>query len=95
MDKHHLALEELAALAKKNTVNLSNLAAKSVACQKFIEAALPYLTAAQSVEISRAFREKIEDVMALMDDVALPAEYHSTLLEKTNELLDSLAARRA
>jgi hypothetical protein len=36
------------------------------------------------VAISRSFREGIEDAMALMDDVALPAEYHSALLEFTN-----------
>lgn len=29
--------------------------------------------------------------MSLMDDVALPAEYHSTLLELTNAILTALA----
>jgi hypothetical protein len=95
LDKHHHALQSLATQAKENTVNLSSLAAKTVAFQSFIEAALPLLTASQSMAIAHVFRQKIEDVMALMDDVALPAEYHATLLDKTNELLDFLAARRA
>ena len=58
---------------------------------KFLEAALPELTSLQRVEITRSFREGIEDALALMDDVALPAEYHSALLELTNSILAALS----
>ncbi len=60
---------------------------------KFFEVVLPNLTTPQRGEISRSFREGIEDAKSLMDDVALPYEYHSALLELTNAIL-SRADRR-
>jgi hypothetical protein len=62
---------------------------------KFLEAALPHLTTLQRVEITRSFRHGIEDAMAQMDDVALPAEYHSALLELTNAILAELSQESA
>lgn len=58
---------------------------------KFLEAVLPHLTTVQRAAATRSFRQGIEDVMALMDDVALPAEYHSALLELTNAILAALS----
>ncbi len=57
---------------------------------KFLEAALPHLTTLQQVEIARLFRRGVEDAMSLMDDVVLPAEYHSALLQLTNSILAAL-----
>ena len=56
----------------------------------FLDAALPQLTTLQRVEVARSFRQGIEDAMSHMDDVALPAEYHSALLERTNTILAAL-----
>lgn len=39
---------------------------------------------------TRSFRQGIEDVLSLMDDVVLPAEYHSALLELTNAIFATL-----
>jgi hypothetical protein len=60
-----------------------------------LEAVLPHLTPLQRVEITRSFREGIEDALSLMDDVALPAEYHSALLELTNSILAALSREPA
>ncbi|WP_242540486.1 hypothetical protein [Trinickia mobilis] len=61
---------------------------------KFLDAALQHLTASQCTEIMKSFRCGIEDAMLLMDDVALPAAYHSTLLDQTNLLLAKLSVKR-
>ncbi|WP_118183443.1 hypothetical protein [Paraburkholderia phosphatilytica] len=90
MNRSPLPIEALVEQARKNTASLSTLAAKAVAYQTFVEAVLPMLTAAQTVDLSMRFQQRIEDVMAVMDDIALPADYHATLLAKTNELLAAL-----
>lgn len=58
---------------------------------KFHDAVLPHLTPLQRVDVIRSFRLGIEDAMSRMDDVALPAEYHSALLELTNSILAALS----
>jgi len=45
---------------------------------------LPQLTTLQRGEVSRSFRQGIEDAVSLMDDAMLPAEYHSAILALTN-----------
>jgi hypothetical protein len=44
------------------------------------------------IEIKQSFLQGIDDVMSLMDDVPLSANYHSTLLELelTNVILSAL-----
>jgi hypothetical protein len=93
VNRSMLPLEALVEQARKNTASLSTLAAKAVAYQTFIESALPMLTGAQSAALAMRFQQRIEEVMALMDDIVLPAGYHDVLLAKTNELLASLRAR--
>jgi hypothetical protein len=61
---------------------------------KFHEAVLPYFTTPQRAAITTSFRQGVEDAMGLMDDVALPAEYHSALLELTNTILAPLGRER-
>ena len=90
MNRSVLPIEALVEQARKNTASLSTLAAKAVAYQTFVEAVLPMLTATQNVDLSMRFQQRIEDVMAVMDDIALPADYHAVLLAKTNELLAAL-----
>jgi hypothetical protein len=57
---------------------------------KILEAVSPLLATLQRVEVTRSFRQGIEEAMSLMDDVALPAEYHSALLELTKVILAAL-----
>jgi hypothetical protein len=63
------------------------LGARAMVLGTFVEAVLPHLTPLQREEVAGSFRHGIEDAMALMDDVALPAECHSTVLELTNAIL--------
>jgi hypothetical protein len=76
-----------------NTKRIGVLGARAMVLGTFLQAALPHLTTLQRVEIIRSFRPGIEDVPAAMDDVALPAEYHSALLEITNAILVALGQR--
>jgi hypothetical protein len=69
------------------------LGARAMVLGKFLEAVLPHLTTLQRIEITGAFRQGIEEAMSLMDDVALPAEYHSALLDLTNAILAALGQR--
>jgi hypothetical protein len=66
------------------------LGARAMVMGKFIDAVLPHLTTLQRAEVTRSFRQGIEEALSLMDDVALPAEYHSALLELTNAILATL-----
>lgn len=77
-------------LITTNTKILGALGARAMVLGKFLDVALPHLTTLQRVEIAESFRMGIEDVMSLMDDVPLPPEYHSTLLELTNGILVTL-----
>jgi hypothetical protein len=57
---------------------------------KFLEVVLPHLTTLQCAEVTRSFRQGIEDVLSLTDDAVLPAEYHSALLDLTYAILAAL-----
>jgi hypothetical protein len=73
-----------------NTIATSTLGAQVMELEKFVDAALPHLTVSQQIELSQSFRRGIEDVMAQMNDVALAAAYHPTLLELTDTILAAL-----
>jgi len=83
-------LAMMAGLVTANTKTMSVLGARAMVLGKFLDAALPQLTTLQRVEVARSFRQGIEDAMSHMDDIALPAEYHSALLERTNSILAEL-----
>jgi hypothetical protein len=83
-------LDQVVELVAANTKKMGALGARALVLGKFFEAALPSLTTSQRVEITRSFRQGIEDALAMTDDVALPAEYHSALLELTNAILTAL-----
>jgi hypothetical protein len=80
----------MAGLVTANTKTMSMLAARAMVLGTFLDAALPQFTTLQRAEVTRSFRRGIEDAMACMDDVALPAEYHTALLEVTNTILAAL-----
>ncbi|WP_321913483.1 MULTISPECIES: hypothetical protein [unclassified Paraburkholderia] len=88
-------LSVLRSQVAETTIKISQLAARSLVMQKFIELALPKLTPAQCGEIQGALRQVLEDVMSVMDDVALPGAYHAAFLDKTNEMLRALEKRQA
>lgn len=73
-----------------NTKRMVTLGARAVVLGKFHDVVLPCLTASQRAEIIPVFRQGIEDAMAMMDDLTLPAEFHSTLLALTNIVLAGL-----
>ncbi|MFL9868512.1 hypothetical protein PQR37_37265 [Paraburkholderia nemoris] len=90
MNSPDAILKSLKTLVTSNGNAVSRFGAQVVVMSKFIDATFPQLTAAQCAEITKLFRHGIEDTMSLMDDMPLPAEYHSTLLEQTNNLLNAL-----
>ncbi|SOE87568.1 hypothetical protein SAMN05446935_8207 [Burkholderia sp. YR290] len=70
---------------------LTKLGARSLVLSQFADAVLPLLSPTQCAEAAIAFRARVEDVMALMDDRRLPADYHSSFLDETNGCLNKLA----
>ncbi|UQN70225.1 hypothetical protein L0Z11_04820 [Burkholderia multivorans] len=83
-------LNQMATLTTANTKSMSLLGAQAMVLGKFLNAALPELTTLQRGTIARSFRRGIEDAMSYMDDVALPAEYHSTVPAFTNTILAAI-----
>ena len=94
MNNINNALAQMVELTAANNSKVAVLGARAVVLGKFHEAVLPYLTTPQRAAITTSFRQGVEDAMGLMDDVALPAEYHSALLELTNSILAALGRER-
>lgn len=90
MDQTDALLGRMAGVVTANTKTMSTLGARAMVLGRFLEAVLPHLTPLQRAEVNWSFRQGIEEVLSLMDDVALPAEYHSALLELTNAILAAL-----
>jgi hypothetical protein len=88
-------LKSLTTLVASNSETISSFGAQIVVMGNFLDATFPHLTAAQCAKITTSFRHEVERTMSLMDDVPLPAEYHSMLLAQTNALLNMLHARSA
>ncbi|MGF6899306.1 hypothetical protein [Paraburkholderia sp. GAS348] len=83
-------LGQVVEIMAANTRKMGVLGARAMVMGTFHDAVLPHLTTLQRVSITRSFPQGIEDILSLMDDVALPAKYHSTLLELTNSVLAEL-----
>jgi hypothetical protein len=83
-------LSQMNSLVTINTKTMSLLGARSMVLGNFFDAVLPHLTTAQRVETSQSFRNSIEETMSQMDDVPLPVEYHSAMLQLTNAILATL-----
>ncbi|MGF7000519.1 hypothetical protein [Paraburkholderia sp. GAS32] len=88
-------LNHMSRLVTDNTKIISVLGARVMVLGKFFDAALPQLTSLQRGEVTRSFRQGIEDILSLMDDVALPAEYYPALLDLTNTILAALGQKSA
>jgi len=76
-----------------NTEVSASVSARALVLGKFTEVAMSLLTTGQCLEIEPAFREAIEEIMGMADDVALPQAFHSELLSMTNEIIESLNNR--
>lgn len=70
-----------------NGETLARFGARVEVMSVLLDVTLPHLTAAQRIGITKLFRHGIEETMSLMDDMPMPAEYRSTLLEQTNMFL--------
>jgi hypothetical protein len=90
LDNANEVLGRMSELVTANMKTMSMLGARAMVLGKFLDAALPQLTTLQRAEVTRSFRQGIEDAMSCMDDVPLPSEYHSALLELTRTILAAL-----
>ncbi|AUT66391.1 hypothetical protein [Paraburkholderia terrae] len=90
MNNANEKLDEIAGLMAANTTKVLVLCARAMVLATFLKAVLPHLTTLQRTEVTWPFRQGIEEAVSLMDDLALPAEYHSALFELTNAILASL-----
>lgn len=87
-------LEALQQSMATNAERISRMGAQFVVMSRLLEVTLPQLTPPQRVAVEKAFRDSIEDAMASVDDIVMPGQYHTTLLEFTNLFLATLNARR-
>lgn len=83
-------LNTMASLVNSSSTVVSRLGARSIVLSKLADAVVPLLTHAQRDEATVSFRIAIEDIMAVMDDTILPADYHSALFVETNVCLEML-----
>jgi hypothetical protein len=85
-------LKSLNTFLTSNGDTLARFGARVAVMSVLLDVTLPKLTLAQCVEITKLFRDGIEDTLSLMDDIPVPGEYRSTLLEQTNLFLAILNA---
>ncbi len=86
-------LDPITASAQLTSDAAARFGGRMVVLCKFLEAALPELTAEQSRRMTPLFRQGIEDTLALTDDIAVPAPYLDAILEQTNVLLLALQSK--
>ncbi len=84
------ALVQMSKLIITHTKSMGVLGGRTMVLGTFLDVVISHLTTSQCVEVCKSFRKGIEDAMTLMDDVPLPAEYHSALLELTNSIVAKL-----
>ncbi|TKC88758.1 hypothetical protein FAZ69_13495 [Trinickia terrae] len=89
-EKNELLQQAMAA----NVGRVSRVETQVVVMSKLLDATLPRLTPLQCMEVEKAFRNGIEDVMAYVDEFAMSGQYHSTLAELTNLYLAALRVDR-
>jgi hypothetical protein len=80
----------MAELLKENSRAVSALSARVMVFRKFFDASMPHFTTSQRAAITPDFRRCIEDLLSHMDDVAMPVEFQTSLLESTNSILAAL-----
>ncbi|CAD6554077.1 hypothetical protein LMG27952_05540 [Paraburkholderia hiiakae] len=82
-----MLLNSMTALVSAHGKAISRFGASVVVMTKFVEAVLPQLSTAQIERTILAFRAQLGEAMVVADDVLLPGEYRTTLIEQANMLL--------
>lgn len=80
-------------LVNENTQIISVIGARVIVLTTFLDAVLPYLTTSQSVMIGNSFRQGMDQVLSLTDDVRVPPEHQAALLEMTGSILEALKGK--
>jgi hypothetical protein len=70
MNNDNEVLNQMSKLVTVNTKTISSLGARANVLGKFFSAVLPHLTTLQCAEITKSFRQGIEDIVSPMGDVA-------------------------
>jgi hypothetical protein len=83
-------LESLAILSRTTGSTVVQHGARLAVIGELLATLLTHLPDATRVEIAGSFRERVEDLMSLCDDRALPEQYHSALLTEVNRYLNAL-----
>lgn len=83
-------ISTMASVVSSSALSVARLGARNVVLSMLADAIIPILSSAQGLEAAAKFQRAIEEIMAIMDDQRLPAEYHSTLLAETNASLARL-----
>ena len=94
MNSYDAVVTRMSELTTHSTEVSAILGARALVLGAFVEQVIPLLTSPQCSSLAEAFKRSVEDIMALMDDVCLPAQFHSTLLSLTNSTVASLNRRR-
>ncbi|CAG9266903.1 hypothetical protein [Paraburkholderia unamae] len=90
-----MLLHSMTALVSAHGKAISRFGASVVVMTKFVEAVLPQLSTPQIERTIQAFRAQLGEAMAVADDVRLPGEYRTTLIEQANVLLARLGGEPA
>jgi hypothetical protein len=70
-------LGEMTRLVTSNATAINRLGTQAMVVGKFLDSALSRRTGSLRVEVTRSFRLGIENALSMIDDLPLPAEYHS------------------
>lgn len=80
----------LATLSKANGIGLVQHGARVAVIGELLVSLITHLPVSTREDIGKSFRDRIEDLMSLSDDMGLPEKYHSALLSEVNRYLNAL-----
>lgn len=84
------SLDSLSTLSKATGMSVVQHGARLAVMGELLVSILMHLPASVQTDIAGTFRDRIEELMSLSDDMSLPKQYHSALLTEVNRYLNAL-----
>ncbi|WP_211627927.1 hypothetical protein [Paraburkholderia nemoris] len=83
-------LDSFSTLSKATGISMAQYDAHLAVMGELLASILAHLPASMQADVAGTFRDRIEDLMSLSDDISPPKHYHSALLTEVNRYLNAL-----
>lgn len=83
-------LDAIATLSQTNGMSVVQHGARLAVIGELLVSLLVHMPASMRADIVKSFRQRVEGLMSLSDDMRLPGEFHAALLTEVNRYLNAL-----